>query len=49
MSYQAGFDEGLDYSIGLLEDLLYDWEGSDTIDTYDVQKVLNQLHKAKTN
>ena len=49
MSYQDGYDDAIKYAIELMDELLYDWEGSDTIDTHDVQKVLNQLHKAKPN
>jgi len=49
MSYQEGFDEGLDYTIGLLEDLLYEHEGETFIQYDDVKSILTEIYKAKHN
>jgi len=49
VSYQEGFDEGLQYTIDLLEDLLYENEGETFIEFSTVKDLLNEIYKAKTN
>ena len=49
MSYQAGFDDAIKYALELMDELLYDWEGEESIDTVDVKKIVTMLNRAKPN
>ena len=49
MSYKEGYDDAIKYAIELMDELLYDWEGEESIDAHDVKNVLTLLHRAKPN
>ena len=47
--YREGFDEGLQYCIDLLEELLYEYEGENSIPLDNVQSILTEIQKTKHN
>ena len=47
--YREGFEEGLQYAIDLLEELLYEYEGEDSIPYDDIKDVLSDILKTKHN
>jgi len=47
--YREGFEEGLQFVIDLLEDLLYENEGEASISFDDVREILTEIQKTKHN
>lgn len=49
MSYQEGYDDAIKYAIEILEELLYEWEGEESVNTEDIKAVVTLLYRAKPN
>jgi len=49
MNYQDGYEDAIKYALELMDELLYDWEGEESIDAVDVKKIVTMLNRAKPN